>query len=195
MSFRSEPYLWIHLAGIVTLPLCLEGMWIGLAAGSPFMPLSLEVILLILVGVLPWLWMQWTRPFNVFSLLFLAIRPDQLTEQQRRILTAFQSPKTRILAIASAGIMMALLWQVYRFTPLAVPAAMVIQQRWLGLLVAAIAFLLGNLFLQVPMSVLGVLLTSPQQLEQLEPIEPAQIPQKTTLPGLKVRQILPPMAP
>ncbi|MFP4007199.1 MAG: low-complexity tail membrane protein, partial [Spirulinaceae cyanobacterium] len=65
--------------------------------------------------------------------------------------------------------------------------------RWLGLLVAAIAFLLGNLFLQVPMSVLGVLLTSPQRLEQLPPMEPAQVPQKTTLPGLKVRQILPPM--
>lgn len=175
------------------LPFCLEGVWLGLAAGSPFLPFSVEYILVAIIGVVPWLWMQWTKPFNIFSLLFVAIAPDQLTEQQRQILTAFQSSKTRLLAIASAIIMLALLWQIYRFTPLAVPAALVLQQHWLGLLIAAFSFLFGNLFLQVPLSVLGVLLTSPQKLAQLPPIEPVQVPQKTTLPGLRVRQILPPM--
>jgi hypothetical protein len=196
MSFRFEPYLWIHLAGIVVLPLCLEVVWLSLGVGTPQLPFWLELLFIAAVGILPVLWMQWTRPFNIFSLLFLALQLDRLSERQRQILTAFQSPKTRILAIASAAIMLFLLWQLYHYTPIAVPAAasLLPPSRWLALAIAAVAFLAGNLFLQIPLSVLGVLLTSPQRLETLEPMSVEQIPQKTTLPGLRVRQILPPLA-
>ena len=34
-SFRSEPFLWIHLAGIAVAPLGLLVVWLALAIGDP----------------------------------------------------------------------------------------------------------------------------------------------------------------
>jgi hypothetical protein len=59
------------------------------------------------------------------------------------------------------------------------------------LLIAALAFLVSNLFVQVPVSVLGVLLTSEQQFSATEPYLVDKIPQQFTVPGLKVENILP----
>jgi len=49
-SFWTEPFLWIHLAGIAALPLALELVWLGLAVGDPILPVWLELVLVIATG-------------------------------------------------------------------------------------------------------------------------------------------------
>lgn len=192
MSFRSEPFLWIHLAGLVTLPLFLELTLLGLAIAQDFVPFWLELGLLILVGIVPIAWMQWSRPFDIFSLLFVAISPQQLAPQQRQILQQFKTTKHRILTAVAALGMLAVLWQLDRFAPLAETAASLLpQSRILGLILALFAFAASNLFLQVPVSVLGVLLTNEQQFQATEPLDNEQIAREFSVFGLRVRQILP----
>ena len=78
-TFRAEPFLWIHLAGIVVVPLALLAMACGLAIGTPLTPYGLEIIFLVAIAWLPIMVMQWFRPFEIFSLLIIAIRPGSLT--------------------------------------------------------------------------------------------------------------------
>jgi hypothetical protein len=59
----------------------------------------------------------------------------------------------------------------------------------LALLVAAIAFLVANLFVQVPVSVLGILFTQNKIYEETTPINIEDIPKNLTVPGLRVRKI------
>jgi hypothetical protein len=194
-SFRSEPFLWIHLAGIAIAPLALQVVWLGLAVGDPLPFVWLELLFLAIVGILPVFWMQWQRPFDIFSLLLVALRPEILTLQQRQILSQLKTKKQRILSLVVALGMFWVLWQLYRLAPLAAIAAAALPQwRILGLLVAALAFLVSNLFVQVPVSVLGVLATSEQQLSAVEPCPSEQIPQQFTVPGFKVGKILPTLA-
>jgi len=193
-SFRLEPFLWIHLAGLAVFPLLLQATWMGLAVGEPWLPFWLEFFGVAIAGIGPILWMQWKRPFDIFSLLFVAIRPQQLTPEQRQILRLFKTTKHRILTIVAAVVMLWVLWQLYLATPIAVPAAARLpQSRWLGLGLAAVAFLGSNLFLQVPISVLGVLLTSRKQYEASEPLETEDIGREFAVLGFRVKQILPPV--
>ncbi|MEA5470235.1 low-complexity tail membrane protein [Spirulina sp. 06S082] len=190
-SFRSEPFLWIHLAGLAVVPLSLLAVWLGLAAGDPVLPYSLEIAFLAIAGILPIAWMQWQRPFDIFSLLVLAVRPDRLTLEQRQILRLFKTVKTRIAAIAVAIFMIWAIWQIYTLAPLAAIATP-LSGRWhlLGLLLAAIAFLFANLFLQIPVSVLGVLLTSDSRFEEVEPYEVENIGQDFFIFGIRIDNIL-----
>jgi len=190
MMHRKEPYLWIHLAGVSLVPLWLELVWLGLAAGKPILPVILELILVAAVGTIPVTLMQWTRPFDIFSILVLSIQPDQLSEQQRQILRVFKTPRHRILMGLGAIALLVGLWGVARFAPLVSPVTP-FPNHWIGLLVAAIAFLGSNLFLQVPLSVMNVFLTSGNQLSQLNPDPPEQISSAYLVPGLRVKKILP----
>jgi hypothetical protein len=65
--------------------------------------------------------------------------------------------------------------------------------RWriVGLLWAGLAFLVSNLFLQVPLSVAQVLLTSESEFAATEPYPVEKMPQDFTIPGVRVNQILP----
>lgn len=194
-SFRTEPFLWIHLSGLAALPLALELVWLGLAVGEPLLPVWLELLIVGAIGTVPVLWMQLTRVFDIFSILVVAIAPDQLSEEQRRILSLFHKKTNKILAIAAGAFMLWMLWQVYRFAPVAAPVASIVPGwRIVGLLGAGVAFLASNLFLQVPLSVAQVLLTSQAEFEQTEPYPTDQIPQSFTIPGIKVKRILPSMA-
>ena len=190
-SFRSEPFLWIHLAGLAVVPLSLLAVWLGLAAGDPVLPYGLEIAFLAIAGILPIAWMQWQRPFDIFSLLVLAVRPDRLTPQQCKILRLFKTVKTRIAAIAVAIFMIWAIWQIYTLAPLAAIATP-LSGRWhlLGLLLAAIAFLFANLFLQVPISVVSVLLTSDSRFEEVEPYEVEKIGQDFLIFGIRIDNIL-----
>jgi hypothetical protein len=103
-SFWTEPFLWIHLAGIAALPLALELVWLGLAVGDPILPVWLELLLVAAVGIVPVLWMQLTRPFDIFSILVLAMKPEQLTQEQRRLLSLFKTknnPASQLLLLSS----------------------------------------------------------------------------------------------
>ncbi len=191
-NFRSEPFLWIHLAGIAVVPLTLQLVWLGLAVGNPLPFYGVELLIVIAVGIIPPLWMQWKRPFDIFSLLLVALRSDALTPDQRKLLTLFTTRKQKVLSLLVAAVMLVILWVFYQLAPLATSAAAFLPQwRLLGLAIAAIAFWLSNLFVQVPVSVLGVLTTSAQQWSETEPYLPENISQAFTVPGFRVRRILP----
>ena len=189
-SFRSEPFLWIHLAGLAAVPLLLQAVWLGLAVGEP-LPFWLELLFVAAVGIIPTLWMQLRRPFDIFSLLIVAVKPEQLTADQRRILSLLRTKKHGIIAIAVAALALVILWQLYQIAPVAAVAASFLPQvRILGLLLAAIAFFMSNLFIQVPFSVVGVLLTDQQQFANAQPIPSEAIRHEFTVPGFRVNQFL-----
>lgn len=193
-SSWSEPYLWVHLAGLAVAPIFLELCLLGLASAGMKLPADLVLLFVAAVGIVPIFWMQWQRPFCIFSLLPLVLKPSELTERQRQILQQFKTPITKGITVVVAIGALAILWQLNQWVPLVSPAAKVVPgQAFGGLLLAAGAFLLSNLFLQVPASVLQVLLTPDAQLAKAEPYPVAQIPQDFTLIGLRVKQILPPV--
>jgi hypothetical protein len=189
-SFRAEPFLWIHLAGIAVVPLALLTMMLGLAVGTPFSVYGGEVIFLIVFGWLPVMVMQWFKPFEIFSLLIIALRPDSLGESQLRILSLFKRGQQRWITLLGGMISLGLLWLVYYFAPIAYPWVTNFPQiRLAGLLLGAIAYFMANLFFQVPLSVLGVLSTAQASFEAATPLDPDEIKQGFTIPGIKLRQI------
>ncbi|NJL84666.1 MAG: low-complexity tail membrane protein, partial [Chloroflexaceae bacterium] len=117
--FWFEPFLWIHAAGIAALPLFLGMCLLGLAVGSPVLPVWLEVFLVAIAGIVPVLWMQWFRPFYIFSILAVAVKPEKLTPLQQRILTRFKSAVNRGIAVFVAVLLAVILWQIYKLSPLA----------------------------------------------------------------------------
>lgn len=191
-SFWTEPFLWIHLSGIAALPLALELVWLGLAVGDPFLPVGLEFLLVAIVGIGPVLLMQLTRPFDIFSILVVALKPEQLTLEQRRLLSLFKTKAHQAISIMAAVFMLWVLWQIYRVAPVAAPVVPLAPGwRLAGLVGAGLAFLVSNLFLQVPLSVLQVLLTSEAKVAVTEPYAVEKVPQDFTVPGIKVNRILP----
>jgi hypothetical protein len=190
-SFRSDPYLWVHLAGVAAVPIFLELCLLGLGMGRSLMPLWFELLFVGGLGIAPILWMQWQKPFSIFSLLLLALRPDRLSEEQRKILSLFKAPVNRILAVLVAIALTLVLWQLYRIAPITSGLILPNATRGVGLLIAAIAFFFSNLFLQVPVSVLRVLLVGENTFEKTEPYPVEQISTAFTLLGLRVKKILP----
>ncbi|HEY9604261.1 MAG TPA: low-complexity tail membrane protein [Allocoleopsis sp.] len=191
-SFWTEPFLWIHLAGLAALPITLELVWLGLAVGDPVLPVWLEFFFVGAIGVIPVLWMQLTRPFDIFSILVIALNPAQLTEQQRRLLQLFKTKTNRAFTLAGGIFMLWLLWQIYRVAPIA-SAVSPLGSGWrlVGLLGAAFAFLASNLFLQVPLAVAQVLLTRDSEFAATAPYPVENVHQDFTMPGFQVNQILP----
>ncbi|MEB3189135.1 MAG: low-complexity tail membrane protein [Snowella sp.] len=189
-SFRNEPFLWIHLSGIAVAPIALLIVWLSLAIATPITPYWLELVILGMIGIIPILLMQWQKPFEIFSLLVVSLRPEVLTLEQRKILSLFKRPKQQFLALLTALLMAGKLYGIYYFAPLAaLPVVNFPQVRLLALFVAAIAFLVANLFVQVPVSVLGILFTQNKIYEETTPINIEDIPKTLTVPGLRVRKI------
>lgn len=189
-SFWSDPYLWIHLSGIAAVPIFLELCLLGFAIGDPILPGWLELLVVATVGVAPILWMQLQRPFYIFSLIAVVLKPQQLTEDQRRLLTLFKSQRNQILAIVVPILLFFVLLQVYQTAPLAPLSS---GLRIIGILLSSAAFLAVNLFTQVPASVLSAMLNSDTKFAATSPYPTAQIPQAFSLIGLQVNQILPPI--
>lgn len=192
-SFWSDPYLWIHLAGLATLPLWLELCLLGLAVGDPVLPVWLELLLVGGVGIVPILWMQWQRPFNIYCLLVLALKPECLTEEQRKLLSLFTVQRNQFLAVGVAVVLAIALPKLYGIAPIASDITPFGSNRFMGLLVAVIAFLGANLFTQVPVAVLSVLFSREATYTTTLPFATDQIRQRFTLLGLPVNQILPPI--
>lgn len=191
-SFWSEPFLWIHVAGLAVLPIFLGLCLLGLAVGSPVLPVWVEVFLVGAAGIAPVLWMQWFRPFYIFSILIVAVKPQNLTSAQQRILTRLKSRLNQGLAVFVAAGLAVILWQLYRFSPLAaLLAPFPPQWRLAGLLLAALAFLASNLFLQVPASAIALLLAPESELAATQPEVLEKIGQDFTIAGWQVDRILP----
>lgn len=194
-SFWSEPFLWIHLSGAAALPIFLGLCLLGLAVGSPLLPVWLEMFLVAVAGIVPVLWMQWFRPFYIFSILVVAVKPQNLTSLQHRILTRFKTKLNKGLALFVAVLLAVILWQLYRFAPLAASVAPFPPSwRWAGLLLAASAFLASNLFLQVSSSVMAVLLTPESEFAATKPYILEKIRQDFTIAGWQVDRLLPALA-
>jgi len=195
-SFWSDPYLWLHLAGLATVPLFVDLCLTGFAMGYPIFPGWLEVILVAAVGIAPIIWMQWQRPFYIFSVPGFALKPEILTDSQRQMLTLFKSQRNQILSVVLAVLLFFGLQWLYRASTI---AAEVIssdyQNHLLGLGLAAVSFLAINLFTQVPLSVINVLLHSESEFAQVPAYPVEQVRQTFSLLGLRVRQILPAIAP
>jgi len=193
-SFWSDPYLWIHLAGLATLPIWLELCLLAFAVGDPVLPVWLELFLVGGIGIAPILWMQWQRPFDIYSLLAVSLKPEQLTEDQRKLLTLFTAPRNRFLAIGVALLLAIALQKLYFIAPIAASMTPFAGVGRVGaLLLAAIAFLGANLFTQVPAAVLSVLFTSESKFVNTLPFAIDQVRESFTLLGLPVNQILPPL--
>ena len=189
-SFRSEPFLWIHFAGIAAFPAMLELTWLGLAIGNPLLIPKIELLVMGSIAIVPVLWMQLVKPFNIFSILFLALKPQSLTIAQRQILTQFKTPTHKWLSAIAAGLMILVLWLLDRLAPLAIDVVQFLPQwRILGLAIATIAFLLANLFFQVPLSVFNLLLRDRSIVENSSPYPVETVSQDFTLPGIKVEGI------
>jgi hypothetical protein len=189
-SFWTEPFLWIHLAGLAAIPLTLELVWLGLAVGDPILPVWLEFFIVAAIGIVPITWMQLTHPFDIFSILFLALKPQQLT--QRRLLSLFKTKTNKAVTLVAAVFMVWVLWQLYRAAPVVTPIVPLASGwRIVGLLGAGLAFLASHLFLQVPLSVAQVLRTSESEFAAIAPYPVEKIPQDFTIPGIRVNKILP----
>jgi hypothetical protein len=191
-GFRRDPYLWVHLSGLAAVPLALGICLLALAVEKTFLPGPLQLLLIALFGIGPVLWMQLQRPFSIFSVLAIALRPEALSDEQRRILSWFRTPVSQAVAIVTALLMGVLFWQLVRlapsvssFTPLNGLAAFNV------LLLASGSFLAANLFAQVPAAVLRVMVLSPSRFEAGVPYPSDRIRQDFTLLGLKLNRILP----
>lgn len=194
-SFWLDPFLWIHLSGVATVPIFLGLCLLGLAVGSPMLPVWLEVFLVAVAGIAPVLWMQWFRPFYIFSILVVAVKPQNLTNAQQQILTRFKTELNQALAIFVAVLLGVILWQLYRLAPLAATVAPFPPSwRWAGLLLAVAAFLASNLFLQVSAGVMAVLLTPESEFAGTKPYVLEKIRHDFTIAPWQVDRLLPTFA-
>lgn len=191
-SFWTDPYLWIHVAGIAVVPLSLLVCLLGLAAGDPILPPWLELGLIAIAGIAPIAWMQIQKPFYIYSLLAVAMRPLQLGESQRRILAMFLARRNPVVVGGAAFGLFLILKQIYTIAPIAEEITP-ISARGLGLIVAALGFFASNLFLQVSLSVLLVMLASDAEVAQIAPIEVNQITNRLFVFGFPVNAIVPPL--
>lgn len=136
--------------------------------------------------------MQLKRPFYIFSLLGLAIRPDRLEADRCRLLTIQRSWITRSGVVMSALLLLYGLFWLYRLAPIAAGMTPFAQQsRAVGWGICAISFFFANLFTQVPMTVLPLLVVSPEQVSRIQPYTPTDVRSKFTLFGWRVARLLP----
>lgn len=189
-DLRSEPFLWIHLLGIAVFPICLGVTIAGLSIGDSY-SFSLELGLLGSTTILPILLMQLIRPFDIFSVLFLSLKPECLNDRQKTILSLFKRFRQKLWSAIAAGLAALLLYLLYDLSPLGIGLVDFFpQQRIIGLIIAAFGFFAANLFLQIPLSVLLVLLSKQTELAKTNPYSQDQIQQDFTTFGLKTARIL-----
>ncbi|MGI8932891.1 MAG: low-complexity tail membrane protein, partial [Phormidesmis sp.] len=191
ISLQQNRYLWVHFAGLAAVPLlldvCLAGLASSRTAVGTTLPLSPQFWAIALIGIVPTLWMQWQRPFYLFSLVPLALKPAALSDDQRRCLRLLKSWQIKALAAITAGFSLWVLWQLaeksLQITPLTAPAP--------GLAVATISFFLFCVFLQVPVSAARLLLVGQKTLQRVAPYEESAIAPNFLILGLRVNRILP----
>jgi hypothetical protein len=193
-AFWSDPYMWIHLAGIAVVPFWLLLCGLGLAAGYPILPIGLEIFLVAILGITPIVLMQWQRPFCIYSLLFVGLRPAAMTVEQRRMLSLFKSRRDAPTIALGAGILALALGGLSSLSGIATSTTFV-PGHLLGLILAIGAFLAANLFLQVPLSVMQVMRASDAEFAQTPPYDVTLITRDFLGLGRKVARILPQLEP
>jgi hypothetical protein len=190
-SHRYDPYLWVHLAGLATVPFWLILCLLGLAVEYPALP-ALELALMLSIGVLPVLYMQLKRPFCIFGVLCLALRPDALSYEQRQLLTIFRKWRVRAAALPVALGLSWIVLQLYQVAPIARDITPFSPWGRLGgLAIATLGCCGANLFLQVPISVFLVVATPNRALQGVAPYPQKTVNRDFCHVGLPVKRILP----
>lgn len=182
-KLRAEPFLWIHVAGIIFFPLWMGLVLMGLSTGDPILPVWLEQLIVLSIGTALVARMQLKRPFYLFSILVVALPPDQLSPERRRILSSFQSFSYRLVPLLVVLVMVFLGRWVYEIAPLFHRLSVLPDVRLLGLGVAVVGFWIANLFIQIPAAAAWVLSSDEYQLQRFSPVEPETLEQEFTLVG------------
>ena len=184
---QQNRYLWVHIAGLAVVPLLLDGCLAGLASAGPALPYGGQFWAIALISIAPSLAMQWLKPFYIFSLPPLALKPDALSDDQRRCLQLFQSWQVKAIAGLTAGLSYWLLAQLYvmspRITPVFTPAG--------GLAIATLTFFIVCAILQISISSARVLLVSQRALQRVPAMETEKIRERFLILGFGLKQLLP----
>mgnify|MGYP001793925801 CR=1 FL=1 len=191
IELQQNRYLWIHFASLAMVPLLFDACLAGLAsAGSAFQypeAYGFQFWVIALLGVVPPLVMQLLKPFYVFSLPPLALRPAALTLEQRRCLRLLTSWQVKALSVVSAGVSFELLLQVYERLPQITP----VMTPMAGMVCSAISFFFMSLFLQLSISSARALLVGPSTLKRVPPYESDAIAQDFLILGFPLNNLLP----
>jgi len=185
----QNPYLWLHLSGLATVPLWLVVLRVALSLGNPGVSPELEVGLVAAIGGAPVFWMQVARPFYIYSVVLLALKPANLTVEQRQHLHLMLQQPRLPLASLTFSVLIGLLWWEAQAAPVEIGLPLP-DRRWLGLGIACIAFLGLNLFSQIPIWVAAVLLSEPPSGNP-PPLSVAQVNRAFFRLGIPVQRLLP----
>lgn len=187
MELQQNRYLWIHFAGLASVPLLLDVCLAGLASAGPALPFGWQFWIVALLGIVPALAMQWLKPFYVFSLPPSALKPAALSEDQRRCLQIFKSWQIKALAVLVAAFSLWLLKQIYvmlpQISPLLTPRA--------GLICGAITFFVASTFIQISVSAGRALLIGPTALKRVPAVEEGAIASDFLILGIRLNRLLP----
>ena len=184
---QQNRYLWVHLVGLAAVPLLLDICLAGLASAGPALPFKFQFWAIALICIAPSAWMQIQRPFYIYSLPPLAVKPSALSEDDRRCLTVLKSWQIKALAGLTAIFSLWLLSRLYDRLPQILP----VMEPSVGLASAVAAFFFACLFLQISVSVVRSLLIGQDTLQRVKPIETSEIAASFFIPGLRVNKILP----
>jgi len=187
MKLQQNRYLWVYVAGLAAIPLLLDFCLAGLASAGPALPFGGQFWAIALLCIPPSLAMQWLKPFYIFSLPPLVVRPTELKEEQRRCLRLFQSWQIKALASVVGLFLFWLLQQLYlraaSISPIFTPTG--------GWLIALVTFFFACALLQVSVSALRALLVGPEALKRVAAYDVDAIAQDFLLVGFQVNRILP----
>ncbi len=187
MRLQQNQYLWVQLVGLAAVPLLLDICLAGLASSGLAVPFGVQFWAIALLGIGPPLWMQLAKPYYVFSLPPVALKPSVLSDDQRRCLRLLKSWQVKALAVLTAGVSLWVLLQLYagssQITPVMTPRA--------GLVSSAITFFLSCAFLQISVSAARALLVGSEALKRVVPYEERTIATDFLILGLRVKRILP----
>jgi len=192
IRLQQERYLWVHFVGLAAVPLLLDICLAGLASAGPAFnyptAFGWQFWAIALLGIVPTLAMQIAKPFYIFSLPPIALKPAALTDDQRRCLTVMTSWQIKALAGVTAGFSIWLLSWIYGRSPQILPT----MTPTAGLISASAAFFFICLFLQISVSVARAILVSPSALKRVEIYEESAIAANFLILGLRVQKLLPP---
>lgn len=181
-SQTKELFLWAHLSLLALLPLALVLTMAGLAVGEPLFPGWLEMPVLAVPIIAYVSWQQVNRPIYPFTLGFVHRSVSHLSILQRQILTIVKRPATGWIATVTAVFLYVLFRQVYRTAPLAESIAPFPDSlRFLGIVWALVFFLIANVFSQLGIVALRILVLPSRELNQA--YDPEQIKQDFTVLG------------
>lgn len=187
-----DPYLWLHLVGLATLPLTLALVAIALAWGIPLPFATAELILIVLIGGVPVWVLQILRPWQPFGFLFFQIPPERMDERQKQILRLIQGTRQPVLNVVGAVFMVILLWQLAHYAPLATGMSEGFWQwRLIGLGLAIAGFFLGNVSLQMSLTLLPALFQSEKTVKAMDQHPNVSIRRDFACWGLPMGQLFP----